>query len=255
VQCLAVASSTVILVSRTPEQPTPSSVQAPGTAIEYRLEQRGDAAEDPRIRFTASQIAVLEKLNRADGAQLARLETLVVPAVWLDELRYSPFPAVYAAATESPKLLIVDQPSQAFAGYEHGRLVRWGPVSSGSRTSPTPSGLFHLTWRSRGRHSTVNPGWFMKWYFNFDNAGGLSLHSYALPGYPASHGCIRLLERDAMWLYAWGQGWSLDAGGRVVSQGAPLHVRGDYAFEAPPPWRSLTVLARGLDLPDALLGP
>jgi hypothetical protein len=92
----------------------------------------------------------------------------------------------------------------------------------------------------------------MQWYFNFENASGLSLHSYALPGYPASHGCVRLLERDAMWLYDWGDGWALGPDGRVASQGTTLIVVGD-AFEAPTPWRSPAFLARGVALPDTSL--
>jgi len=38
------------------------------------------------------------------------------------------------------------------------------------------------------------------------NKRGHSFHQYELPGHPASHGCIRLLERDATWIYDWGKG-------------------------------------------------
>jgi lipoprotein-anchoring transpeptidase ErfK/SrfK len=217
-----------------------ASLSAHAASVEYRVEHPPDTARDLAARFTPAQLALLEKLNRADVAHVHRLERLVIPGVWLDELYYSPFPPVFAAASHARKLLVVEQRWQAFAAYEYGRLVRWGPVSSGSRVSPTPDGLFHLNWRSRGRHSTVDPRWFMEWYFNFDNAQGLALHRYALPGYPASHGCIRLLERDAIWLYEWGEG------------GTPLLVVGQYAFGNPPPWRSLTDLARGIDLPERL---
>jgi lipoprotein-anchoring transpeptidase ErfK/SrfK len=249
---IAAVSVLAVLTVRAAALPRPHSEERPGTTIEYRIERRVGPAQDLARRFATPQLSVLEKLNRADRAHLHRLDALVVPDVWVDELGYSPFPTVYDPATQSPKLLIVDQPSQAFAAYEWGHLVRWGPVSSGKRTSPTPSGTFHLNWRSRGRHSTVNPGWYMKWYFNFDNATGLSLHSYALPGYPASHGCIRLLERDAMWLYDWGDGWALGADGRAASKGTTLIVVGN-AFEAPTPWRSPAFLARGVALPDTSL--
>jgi hypothetical protein len=112
-------------------------------------------------------------------------------------------------------------------------------VSSGAAHDPTPSGLFHLTWRSTGRHSTVNREWYMPWYFNFHSRRGLSLHQYVLPGRPASHACIRLLERDARWLYGWGRGWSDDARGDVVAgSGTPVLVVGSYDFSAPPPWMS-----------------
>ena len=96
----------------------------------------------------------------------------------------------------------------------------------------------------------MNPDWFLRWYFNFDNLEGRALHAYALPGYPASHGCIRLLERDARWLYDWGQSWAVDASGTVVIQtGTPLMIVGQYDFDAPPPWRSVSWLAHPVLLP------
>jgi hypothetical protein len=223
-------------------------------AIHYRLE-RVDTRHDTTREFTRAQLAVLEKLNRADVERLRRLPQLVIPDVWCDELQYSPFPAVYPGAAPVPKLLLVDVPAQAFAAYEQGRLVRWGPVSSGRAAYPTPSGVFLLNWRTLGRHSSENPEWYMDWYFNFESTRGLALHHYALPGYPASHACIRLLDRDAIWIYGWGNGWTLDVRGRVVQQGTPLIVSGQYAFGTPPPWRSLERLAQGIALPKPPMGP
>jgi hypothetical protein len=225
-------------------------------AVDYRIERLAETGRDLSGRFTATQLALLEKLNRADAVHLRRLELLIVPLVWHDdELQYSPFGLRYPASAAYPKLLVIDQPAQAFAAYEDGRLVRWGPVSSGRQAYPTPNSLFHLNWRAHGRHSTINPQWYMKWYFNFDAARGLALHSYTLPGYPASHACVRLLERDAMWIYRWGEGWTLDAVGRVVEHGTPMLIVGQYAFGAPPPWRSLAYLASGIDLPDVPVAP
>ncbi len=230
--------------------------QRPGTAVDYRMERLADTGRDLSGRFSATQLALLEKLNRADAVHLRRLEMLIVPLVWHDdELQYSPFPLRYQAAAAFPKLLVIDQPAQAFAAYEGGQLVRWGPVSSGRQAHPTPNGLFHLNWRARGRHSTINPLWYMEWYFNFDAARGLALHGYTLPGYPASHACVRLLERDAMWIYQWGEGWTLDAAREVAERGTTLMIFGQYAFGAPPPWRSVAYLAYGIDLPDVSFAP
>jgi hypothetical protein len=130
--------------------------------------------------------------------------------------------------------------------------VRWGPVSSGGRNNITREGTFALNWRSTGRTSTVDPDWFMRWYFNFGNHEGLAFHAYSLPGYPASHGCIRLLERDAQWVYEWGQTWVLDPSGtRVLAPGTPVLIVGRYDFDAPPPWRSLRWLSTTMELPSA----
>lgn len=226
------------------------AVAAPTGARSYQLEPGKVRERVLRERFTPEQVAILEKLNRADFKRLGGLEQIVVPVEWLgDELEYSPFPPEYAWAAAHPKALVVDQPAQAFAAYEHGRLVRWGPISSGRRPGMTPSGLFHLTWRSRGHHSSVDPEWYMPWYFNFHRRRGLAFHQYKLPGHPASHACIRLLERDAVWLYKWGEGAQRAERGREAEPGTPVLILGQYDFGAPPPWRSPEWLARGVELP------
>ena len=90
----------------------------------------------------------------------------------------------------------------------------------------------------------------MRWYFNIENRRGISLHAYELPGYPASHACVRFLDRDAKWLYDWGEEWQLDASGRtVLRNGTPVLIAGEYNFAAPPPWRSPEWLAHSVELP------
>jgi hypothetical protein len=211
--------------------------------VSYHLDAPAHTTEVFKKNYTPEQLSLLEKLNRSDLRHLPRLNVLVVPDRWdLNELDYSPLPQRYKWAEPYSKALIIDQPVQAFGAYEHGQLVRWGPVSSGRKAAPTPSGLFHLNWKAKGRHSTVNPKWYLPWYFNFDNDRGLSMHAYSLPGYPASHGCIRMLERDAKWIYDWGQGWQLDSKGWTVQKyGTPVLILGQYHFGQPRSWNSLNI--------------
>lgn len=209
-------------------------------------------------RFTPTQIDLLEKLNRRDREHLVRVDPpvpgLVVPAVWSDdELTFSPFPLTWSAAAEYPKAIVVDQAFQAFGAYENGRLVRWGPVSTGRRDTPTPKGTFFLTWRARSRRSTDNAAWLLEWYFNFVNERGVSFHQFELPGYAASHACVRLLERDARWLYDWGEQWTLDSTHRtVVSTGTPVLIAGVPQYTGVPPWTDLNLLSTPVVLPETI---
>jgi hypothetical protein len=131
--------------------------------------------------------------------------------------------------------------------------VRWGPVSTGRKETPTPEGWFNLTWRARSRRSTDNEDWLLEWYFNFVNERGVSFHLFDLPGYPASHACVRLLLRDAQWLYGWGEQWSLDDSRReVMMAGTPVLILGAYPFGSPPAWLSLDALSAPLALPASL---
>jgi hypothetical protein len=203
----------------------PARQDLPASAPHYSL------VKPARLKhFTTRQIALLEKLNRADRRHLSRLPGLIVPDRWdLDELEYSPLPAFSSWAAESDKALVVDLAGQIFGAYESGHLVRWGPVSSGTKANPTPAGLFFLEWRALQRRSSINQDWLMRWYFNFQARRGLALHQHPLPGRPASHACIRLLERDAIWLYRWGE-----VGGQ--GRGTPVLVIGRYDFSSPRPW-------------------
>jgi lipoprotein-anchoring transpeptidase ErfK/SrfK len=191
--------------------------------------------------YTPAQASLLEKLNRRDVEHLLRLKEMIVPSEWRvepgEELDYSPLPATWAWAEPQPKVIVVSQPAQVFGAYEAGRLVRWGPVSSGRKETATPPGVYSLTWKTRSRRSTDNQDWLLEWYFNFINRRGISFHKFELPGYAASHACVRLLERDAQWLYAWGEQWKISTDGRDVLQpGSAVVILGEYAHGKPAPW-------------------
>jgi hypothetical protein len=214
----------------------------------YRLEPY---SPERQRQQSDADVALLEKLNRCDRVHLARLTEVVVPEVGTDpELAYSPLPESWPWASAHAKALVVHQPMQVFGAYEGGRLVRWGPVSTGRAETPTPSGLFNLTWKAKSRRSTDNAEWILNWYFNFVNRRGVSFHEFELPGRPASHACVRLLQRDAQWVYAWGEQWRLSPDGRqIVTAGTPVVVLGTYDFRRPAPWRSLEAWTSPIDLP------
>ncbi|MDA1314252.1 MAG: L,D-transpeptidase [Acidobacteria bacterium] len=190
---------------------------------------------------------MLEKLNRADADKLPGMGVIVVPDRWdFRELDYTPMPRESSWARAHRKAVIVHQQGQVFGAYENGKLVRWGPVSSGGKRRPTPSGYFHLNWKSKGRHSTVNRSWFLPWAFNFINQDGISFHRFELPGYPASHGCVRLLECDAKWLYTWGDQWQLGPRGWTVeTPGTAVWIVGAYDYNGDRPWLQQDYLAYG----------
>lgn len=229
--------------------------QAAQVPSRFSIEPIPKSAAELSKRFTPAQIDILEKLNRRGREHLLRADPpvpgIVVPLTWEDdELAYSPFPGEWAAAVEHPKYLVVHQPTQAFAAYEFGKLVRWGPVSSGRKETATPPGSYNLTWRSRSRRSTDNDAWLLEWYFNFINERGISFHQFDLPGYAASHACVRLLQRDAQWVYSWGEQWTLSSDKRKVDvPGTPVLIIGEFAHGKPAPWTSLDALASTIELP------
>jgi hypothetical protein len=220
--------------------------------VGYHLE-----SSSPLSRFSARQLALLMKLNHADGGSLPRLGRIIVPDRWnLDELAYSPMPQSVESLAQERKALLVDLTAQAFGAYESGTLVRWGPVSSGDRHHQTPPGVYHLNWHAPVRVSSENPTWVMPWYFNFSEGRGLALHQYRLPGRPASHGCVRLLAVDAKWLYRWGNGSTIDdETGEVVHSGTLVVLIGKYNFAAQQPWLRPKWWAEGVSVESLPLRP
>ncbi len=192
----------------------------------------GMAALDP------AQVETVLKLNRVDARHAARVP-LVVPDSIGDELAYAPFPATVPALVAVPKFLAVSRRVQAVAAYEYGRLVRWGPVSTGRQATPTDPGLFFTNWKSRRTVSTDDPSWILDWYVNIIALKGVAFHEYELPGHPASHGCIRLLETDARWIYSWVDQWVPGRGAEVKRWGTPVLVFGEYDYASRAPWLDL----------------
>lgn len=191
-----------------------------------------------RDRLGAERFAEVLKLNRVDLAHARKGDSLVLPPEGLDWQALSPFPAAWPEAADQPKLLLVSLRLQAWAAYEAGSLVRWGPTSTGRKKSPTPVGLYHTNWCQKQRTSTFNDEWELVWYINIHNASGISLHQYELPGYPASHACARLAPDDAEWIWRWCASWKLTRDERTVLQeGTPVVVFGAYGFGKPKPWK------------------
>jgi len=80
-----------------------------------------------------------------------------------------------------------------------GRVERVFHISSGAG-GRTPSGSFRVYRKERLSWSVPFSTW-MPWASYF--VGGIAFHAYgSVPAYPASHGCIRMMARDAPLLYA-----------------------------------------------------
>lgn len=225
--------------------PVPSRVN-----IAYHVEPVNDSGEKMlRRRFSLEQQNTILAVNRIDKAHLRRLDSLIIPDTLVaDRLQYSPFPFDVPALRPVQKVIFFSYPAQAFGAYERGRLVRWGPTSMGRRDAQTPNGLFYTNWKAEETQSTVDDEWILRWNFNIENKEGIGWHQYAMPGYPASHSCLRLVESDAQYLYFWAEQWILEGTDSVLAKGTPTFVFGKYNFDAPVPWLALAKDKNALDI-------
>jgi hypothetical protein len=96
--------------------------------------------------------------------------------------------------------ITIDLLSQTAFLWRNGKIVLSTPISSGRSSHPTPRGRFLVTNKYRYWKSTLYPA-KMPFFLRL-SCGDFGLHMGALPGYPASHGCIRLPGKSAKRLYA-----------------------------------------------------
>src|SRR6478609_5740415 len=90
-----------------------------------------------------------------------------------------------------PLMVLVSVPEQTMHVYRNGILIGRSSVSTGSKGNATPGGVFSILEKKQEHYS--------KKYNNAPMPNmqrltwtGIAMHSGNLPGYPASHGCIRL---------------------------------------------------------------
>jgi len=85
--------------------------------------------------------------------------------------------------------------------YKGDTLVAVSTISSGTSKNPTPTGIFPILEKKRFHRSIKYENAPMPFMQRIDKYG-VALHGGHLPGYPASHGCIRLPVPFAAKLFA-----------------------------------------------------
>ena len=104
------------------------------------------------------------------------------------------------------KSLEINLSKQRIYAKENGKTVFSGSVSTGKRGHSTPRGNFKVIDKERfhisNKYPEPNGGAKMPYMLRLTN-GGVAIHQGYLPGYPASHGCIRVSKATAKKLWYW----------------------------------------------------
>ena len=102
---------------------------------------------------------------------------------------------------EGPLMILISIPEQRMHVYRNGILIGRSTVSTGSKGHDTPGGVFTIlekqqTYRSKKYDNAPMPNMQrLTWT-------GIAMHSGQLPGYAASHGCVRLPYDFSQLLFA-----------------------------------------------------
>jgi hypothetical protein len=104
----------------------------------------------------------------------------------VDGYRWTP-----GLAPEGPVVVVVSLPLQRLYVYRNGVRIGEAAVSTGKPGHETPPGVFTILQKRREHYSNLYDDAPMP-YMQRLTWGGIALHEGRVPGYPASHGCIRL---------------------------------------------------------------
>src|SRR5262250_407814 len=105
-----------------------------------------------------------------------------------------PAPTTEATAPREagqPIMAIVSIGSQQVTFYDADGWILRAPVSTGTTGRETPAGVFAIIEKQKDHHSTLYDD---AWMPNMQRItwNGIALHGGPLPGYAASHGCVRM---------------------------------------------------------------
>lgn len=111
-----------------------------------------------------------------------------------------PFTPIQAPSTAETLQVLISIKKQSMQVFSGQRQIGFSPISSGKPGKETPHGIFSVLRKHKFRWSNLyvrEPMPFMQrltW-------SGIALHAGELPGYPASHGCVRMPDEFAKQLF------------------------------------------------------
>lgn len=106
------------------------------------------------------------------------------------------------AKPQGPLVIVVSIDRQKVTIYDSNGVFAESPVSTGMKGHSTPMGVFSVIQKHKFHHSNIYSGAPMP-YMQRITWSGVAMHAGVLPGYPASHGCIRMPMAFAVKMWNW----------------------------------------------------
>src|SRR5580704_16460186 len=103
----------------------------------------------------------------------------------------SPVESIQSRIAGEPVIAIVSLPEQRITLYDATGWILRAPVSSGQKGRETPAGIFSVIQKEAEHYSNLYDDAYMP-HMQRITWSGIALHGGPLPGYPASHGCVRM---------------------------------------------------------------
>jgi lipoprotein-anchoring transpeptidase ErfK/SrfK len=111
-------------------------------------------------------------------------------------------PEKEAAKPQGPLIIAISIDQQKLRVYDANGFYAETPISTGMRGHPTPMGVFSVIQKHKLHHSNIYSNAPMP-FMQRITWSGVAMHAGVLPGYPASHGCIRMPMAFATKMWNW----------------------------------------------------
>ena len=111
-------------------------------------------------------------------------------------------PEKETAKPQGPLIIAISIDRQNVRIYDANGFFAEAPVSTGMKGHPTPMGVFSVIQKHKLHHSNIYSGAPMP-FMQRITWSGVAMHAGVLPGYPASHGCIRMPMAFAVKMWNW----------------------------------------------------
>jgi lipoprotein-anchoring transpeptidase ErfK/SrfK len=107
-----------------------------------------------------------------------------------------------ARKPQGPLIIAISIEKQVLKIYDANGAFAETPISTGMSGHSTPLGVFSVIQKHKYHHSNIYSGAPMP-YMQRITWSGVAMHAGVLPGYPASHGCIRMPMNFAVKMWGW----------------------------------------------------
>lgn len=107
-----------------------------------------------------------------------------------------------ASKPQGPLIIAISISHQSLKVYDANGFYAETPISTGMAGHSTPMGAFSVIQKQKMHRSNIYSGAPMP-FMQRITWSGIAMHAGVLPGYPASHGCIRMPAAFAVKMYGW----------------------------------------------------
>jgi hypothetical protein len=173
---------------------------------------------DGNFMFYRQQIALINRLEPmavidGDDELSTNVKFIYVPLNF--SIRPRILPDRIGNISQLPQFILIDVSQQCLGLYAYGRLIDLFPISSGK--GGTPARKFVILSKEHDHYSTkYDNGWMP---YSLRLFGDYFIHGGILPSYAASHGCVRMIYENAVYVYNWAK---IGTPGEIINRTASI---------------------------------